>query len=1075
VSPPTDLRLAALGATTTDPSDQEWVALDLVSGDTDTAASLVFKHPLVVSLNPRGAAITLGLIYSLTSLAALADQIAVLRSKGGYRTDVPVVIAGQPAQFPPTGWSPPPPTKGQPAVVVPPTVQPRTAVLDPSLTPLIAACIAEAVSRVNSSSALAELGDGSPADRVEELPAPGEPATRARGSSGVVAGLSGQCVDGSEHGVRIEVVDAASEESGEAPSVRLKVTNDYARFVSVYAQFFDAGGRQVFVTPRNIGDTTYASIQALVMPVLTEAGVPVPGSSTREFDLELPDGASTARLLTIGLGNARYDTPDWSTYFVDESGSQPYSTLISPPEALLPVLLTAVVNFGFTAAMLVLDALIANGYGDVVSSLKELEDADGDGDEWQVLSRWTQESTEIMESIEKVEGVASPLGRLMALMLGTLDVTTEMEAEGTDQPSFLESAWGVVEAMGIAFSEFIGMTFLQKIVTLLVEANAEKAEEALPIVGEIFAVAAALIDAANLAEAAYATASAPWVMATEVTFTYDMDVVVTPDPRAGSLPQQARTFRMTAQVRPDPSSPGGAGTASSRSVPVEGTVSDHVVENNLAVTISGVPLGGQVSVATALWSGSTPGTGWQAAGGASAWYPNNDIDELPAPTFPLVQNVVPIDSSSTLVIYNTTEFEAGDDVYDPFQFQATPQPNDWTAAKLAQQRPPYMTEVGSITFSAPSNGVAYTYAALGPGGAPAWYLRSYALMPPASPDITTVPTVRWAGPYAQRPWILYDPLEQDPANGQHFILEPSSPGYQVRKVSLVGDLPVPTGIPFDIDGTMSWGRFLVDLDDAAIHHLGWIVGVTSATGTLSILRLPATGAATAAAPKARGYAGPAMASDAPPGMLADPTHVAVTMDGVVLVLESGANRLQAFSLAGRPVNHFPATSTFPKGSPYAALPSTGRTYLALSTDGGGAIYVLSVPSSSTAAVKDYRLEVLGPDGTLVYTSQSINVGDLAVDYFRNVHGLNFAPLIDADLDTQAIIDKDVPTLEPSVSSWYTSAPGADQPPETPALPISPTTTTTTSATTTTTSTTTTVPSSTTTTSPATTTTTPSGG
>jgi hypothetical protein len=259
---------------------------------------------------------------------------------------------------------------------------------------------------------------------------------------------------------------------------------------------------------RAIADTAYAQIMALVMPVLTEAGIPVPGSSTREFDLTLPEGASSARLLTIGLGNARFDTPDWSTYFVDDQGNLPYQQLISPPEAILPVCLTSVVNFGFTAAMLVMDSIVADGYREIVSEIESVE-GETDSDAVDGLSEMQQAAAAIMERIESVEGVASPLGRLMSLMLGSLDFATEQAAEGDNDPSFLESAWGLVEAMGIAFSEFIGLTFLQRIVTLMVEAGAEKAEEALPIVGEIFAVAAALIDAANLAEAAYATGTAP--------------------------------------------------------------------------------------------------------------------------------------------------------------------------------------------------------------------------------------------------------------------------------------------------------------------------------------------------------------------------------------------------------------------------------------------------------------------------------------------------------------------------------------------------------------------------------------
>lgn len=1024
-----DARLAALGIGTSGAlTQQTWDALNVVSTDTDTAAALVFKHPLILSLNDHGAAITLGLISALTSLGALAAQIGKLRgTSGGYRTDVPVTLAGEAVQFPPAGYVAPPPT------VAPPPVQAKAGMVDDSLTPLIAACVKEAVARLRNSTALLQANQRTVADLVAP-PIAAQPAATVAGptGSGLEPSLSGQCVDGEEHGVQVALVGGATNPRLTAD---LKVTNNYARFLGIYVQYFDGSGKQVHQVPQGLVDTDYAQSIAVGMPINIISGIPIPDSSTSTFTVTLPDGATSARVLYVGLGNSRFDSPDWSSYFVDSSGGSPYSALYNPPEAKLAIALTSVINLGFPAVLLVMDTIAAAGYQRAVDAIKEEE-----GD----INGWVQEVNDLVAAVQKFEKATSVVSTLMSMISGTLKWSDEQAAEKESQGNFLESALGLLKAVTIAFAKFIGLKFLRELVTLMIEAAGAKAVEAIPIVGEAFAAAAALVDAATLAEGSYAVATSPWVMATEVTYTYQMDVTVRHDPKSASLPPQAQSFRLTLQIAPDATTPGGAGAAAGRVLTIEGSVAQYKVTapdggEQLVARFANVPLGGRLSVQVAMWSGTTPGQGWQAAGGASPWYSNDDPHNLPSPVFSLVQNLVPITAQSSLKIYDTTVYSPDPTVYDRWVFQPSPTGNDWTAASLTHLPPqiprgPVMQALGNITFSSPSNAVGFTFQAWDN----LWLLRSYALRPPLSPDIDKVPSVRFAGPYPRRPWILYDPLEQDPATGQHFILEPASPtGYQVRRVSLVGSLHNSAdGDPFTIDTTTSWGCFLVDLDDVAIYHQGFIVGVSTAFGTLAVLRLPTTPAPNGQAQKANGYAGPSLDAASPPGLLAQPTQVAVSLDGTVLVLESGRNRLQAFDLTGKPLARFAPQAGFPNGSPFASLVTSDRQYLGLSTDGGGAIYVLSVPAAGAASPQDYRIDVYAPQGSLVYTASGINVGDIVVDYFRNVHGLNYYPL------SQAPFGIDVPKLlqfgnvaswEPSVSSWYTTAPGATQPPAGPDL------------------------------------------
>jgi len=244
---------------------QTWDALNVVSTDTDTAAALVFKHPLILSLNDHGAAITLGLIYSLSSrsLGALAAQIGKLRgTSGGYRTDVPVTLAGQAQQT--------------------------------------------------------EAG-------LLAAPAASQPAATASGPprSALTPTLSGQCVGGGEHG------SGSSWSAGPripAPRRRSRSPTTTRRSSGSTSSTLPGPASSCPSPPVASSTRRTPSRSPCACPSTSSQVSPSPGSSTTTFTVTLPAGATSASVLSAGLGNSRFDSPDLSSYFVTPPAAVPTAT-----------------------------------------------------------------------------------------------------------------------------------------------------------------------------------------------------------------------------------------------------------------------------------------------------------------------------------------------------------------------------------------------------------------------------------------------------------------------------------------------------------------------------------------------------------------------------------------------------------------------------------------------------------------------------------------------------------------------------------------------------------------------------
>jgi len=150
------------------------------------------------------------------------------------------------------------------------------------------------------------------------------------------------------------------------------------------------------------------------------------------------------------------------------------------------------------------------------------------------------------------------------------------------------------------------------------------------------------------------------------------------------------------------------------------------------------------------------------------------------------------------------------------------------------------------------------------------------------------------------------------------------------------------------------------------------------------------------------------------GLMHNPVALAVTPDGKLLVLEQGNNRIQAFDVAGNPIQAFTADSGMRS---YMTLKPRDQTitYLDLASESKGYIYVLSHTGDGGAAA-DYHLDIYQPTGEHLCTTENLNVDKMTVSMWRDLYALNYQKLLGPNDRT-----------EPSISQWIPSTPPGTDP------------------------------------------------
>jgi hypothetical protein len=938
-------RLRALGLSVGDfRTPAEVVQLDLVGDAYQTATALTMSHPDISTVDPMATATTKAVLGDTPPVQGLGTYIGQMQRAG---RDFAIM---DPALDP----------DGSPSVIVVGGEEATfsTVVLNDSDAKFAAATKASVAGGVSAVRDTADLGAVTDAP-LDEDPAAAT-ATWVQPQGVVPQPQPYNTALGAGAGLDIKVknpgflfgtqtVANGSYANGKVP---LKIYNNFVRWVWAYVQYLGPGGKNLSADPgAKFPDTKYSKSLAVIPQVFTVFGVPLWDTNTVEVSLQFPEGSHTARLLYCGLGSDIFGG-GWRQYFPPEA----YPDAVAPTdEVLTPALVTGVMCIGLNALALAADIQLARTW-------KEVRD----------------DFTDPTISVEAIEVLVNGSVRLTIAEAFTTVVcsggATYLDIAHSGET--ITNLWNLLLRMATIVPKVIfnpkAATVWRKVATALLEdETTEKVLDALPFIGQVLAVAAAVGDALTLAEVAAETAISPWVIENEVSLTYKATVTISRDPRSATFPVTARTWRLEALVD-------GAAALE----PVTGTINagGRTRSEPLALEVT-APFGGaQVQWGVVFLDGA----GHQVGTGVSAAYVNDDPAH-PASAVALAITQLPA------TITAATVFERADTTaYSPTTGGYT-----WSdqVAVTTTAHSPDAEDVTATAVATRAGVAGYVWK-----HADRYYLRGV----PLAQDTATIEL--GPGPtegYARRPFLLLDPFVGPADEANHVLVEPddTTSGYHVRKVSLD-----PLTGRLSWDPTVSYGQFTLPVSAAALHSSGRVVAVNTDNGRLGWLQPVGTPRPLLAAYSA----GPGTQ----PGLLSAPVALAVTNPGTVLVLEAASAQLSAFDLNGNPVRYFGAG---PELEFTLALVSPG-TYLDIAVDGAEQVYVLYFTGTG-ATPGDYHVDVYTRAGAPLAThSPGVNVPHLAVDYWRSIYGANYSPLSDLGTTT-AHIDPTLKVPEPSLSRF----------------------------------------------------------
>jgi hypothetical protein len=675
--------------------------------------------------------------------------------------------------------------------------------------------------------------------------------------------------------------------------------------------------------------------------------------------ITLPAGANYARVLICGGGSG--DAAQWRDFMPND----PYAGNNYPEECHWPLIITMIFDLGVPLILFGFDAAIAGGQA--VSSYKTA-----------VSVALSANHTLCLQALD---GFAT-LGELGAY-LGNKGVNTSSPADaiGTLGAAIPQLLWGSDTGTGANYEMFGRAALL--VTEMIVQYAITKA---IPVMGEVFGALAAAGDLAQMMTCAAEMSAAPWVIDNDVRVTYAATITMSHDTQDSSWPRGAGGVTYTLSCVTD-----GSDTTRSFTDSIPDGFKDDIV-----VSIPDVAISKTVQYVLRVVDADDNLVGTAQ----SDVLANDDTTKLPsAVQLVLKEQEKPLTAKTTFVRQDTLQHNASMNAY---HWQS-----DVTVSATRTTKAADLLELDLVTVGTVSGMAGSIWRANDANKS--YYVRSIPTVEGKTPGV--VPQL--LGPYTRRPHLVYDRLSPDLSSGNNFFLEPQgSGGYLVRRLTLGGG-----GGSIHFTPNQAWGRFLQDLTAVTYHPSGFIVGVNAATGKLHKLRIPGTPVADNGAPTlSQAHAG----NGKRPGLTQSPIAVCVTVDGTIVVLESGANRLQAFDVNGNPVAMFGPDSS---KSYYATLNgSTSDTRLALGVDGAGYFFILTYTNGGSQA-SSFRVDVHAPDGTFLINPTGVNAATMDVDYWRNLFTLNYAALTEAD-GTTVYTDPALGRIQPSMSIFVPKTPSS---------------------------------------------------
>jgi hypothetical protein len=728
--------------------------------------------------------------------------------------------------------------------------------------------------------------------------------------------------------------------------LRVTARNAWLRQLSVYAEFFDAGGAAIrpgplVSLPPGVGDVfdrhpTKRYVDS-IGPISVIFGVLLPPEPVT-LRIPFPDNAAKMRLYWGGLGTGKYD------------------------EAVCALGITATATFQLALPVVLLAAGAADYKTDFVSTLLK--------DKMVLYSLY---------------GAAAGLVGDSAVTIGR-----------SQNPA--AAAKAVAIRFGPMIAKFAAKKGAAKFAVWLARKISEGAvRRAVPLVNAAFLAFDAAVTLAQLGQTIAAVIQSPFYYDFEITRSFDLHVKIRPDPRFGTFPDHRD--RMRVQVVYDT-----AGELRH----FETTDLRDRVSTPIDVTFADSPAGGHTKVfvffyANNHWQSAAGSTPWFEARGQDGT-PARQVE------LTIENALIPLSSDSVYEHQGSIVFEDGQHRWKlgPAP-EATPANEPDSSNQLltlngitVAQRP------GMFGYAWQATGLGLPRDRVGtpPVDDALYVVQNLSLREHPSSGHALSPVgftlqsgiayeLASADDGSGRNFFLdpsrgaFDP-ESNPAGGHH-----------LRHVRLPADTPP----LFEVASGRSWGRFPERIDSFVVTQ-NHVAGITGAASKIYILRLPDAAVADADARMASLASG----EGARDGLMSQPRAIAVALDGRLLVLEQGNGRVQCFDLTGNPVPYFRSPDGTPNSSPVLPLRGAESTnFLDLSVEANGYLFVLGHQGhSASAKAEDYRVDIYEPDGTFLVATPGVAAGKIAVDLARGMFTLNWETLRGPNGRTEPSVSRWVP-------------------------------------------------------------------
>ncbi len=767
---------------------------------------------------------------------------------------------------------------------------------------------------------------------------------------------------------------SASSSQGTPPRVSLNLVNWFLEFRGVFLQFLDANDQPIALAsiPEYAAGTIIANhdksqdtatqmFVSVIGPVFTVLAIPAaPGFIQPSFNV--PAKASTVRILSSGLSF---------------QGGNVY-----PETVLQGAIMTGVFNYGVTAL------LAAAGSGPLIPAL------------------W--------------KAVVIPLARTIVLELITV-ISTALN------PSSPGSLVGQLSSPGFWISQalVLAKTLVTQAVTSGLKAlvgwiagaiTEGVAEDAIPVAGEIMQAISITVGVASLAETTAELALTPWTYVDDLVFTHDLSVTILkdsgdpnanpPDPGDDTFPKAANSYTVTAMFDD------GTPYVQTFAFPPPPT---PVPSTLPPVVFSDVPLGGSVNVSVAfVQKAIQPGQLDILLGkGTTGLIPNTEAATSSQLSLAIEELKFPISSNTVYQHKQKTTLDASGN-------------HVWAAAPA-----PTLNAGNAVLCRGAGTVCGFRSITVRQGTGSARGYLGYAWQGQNSNSAIAPSCVGGGVGQLDQAANLNTDSGSNGANAQLGYANGACgigvPGVRVAYSLLshgsqnfyldTTDANAPTLRQVQLEpapqfqsplSNLAWGVLNFPSDTLLLHPAGHLVSINNTLHKIETHRLPTAPMADSVA-KVALLAQPKSGKGSRPGLLDSPAAAAVSPDGVILILESGNNRIQALDLGGNPVQHFGKQS-----SPYsltlsATDPAQQWQYLDLAVEFTGYIYVLSYKQDTFV----YRLDIYHPDqagSAPIATTQSVYAARLTVDFWRNIYTLNYEVLTLPGGASAGL-------TEPSVSLW----------------------------------------------------------